>query len=104
VRDLQEAQTRLEALRSQYADVQTRRESVEQLGPESPCPDVHASAGRELPHGARLAGGAAGHAARRRQYFRSRAKQLEGEPATVAQLGERARTLGAEAQQLERAS
>jgi exonuclease SbcC len=102
VRDLQEAQTRLEALRSQYADVQTRRESVEQLGPESPCPTCTRPLGEsfrtvldsleEQLDTLRADG----------QYFRSRAKQLEGEPATVAQLGERRRTLGAEAQQLER--
>jgi exonuclease SbcC len=102
VRDLQEAQTRLEALRSQYADVQTRRESVEQLGPESPCPTCTRPLGEsfrtvldsleEQLDTLRADG----------QYFRSRAKQLEGEPAAVAQLSERRRTLATEAQQLER--
>ena len=38
VRDRQEAETRLEALRTQYGDLTHQRETLEGLGEESPCP------------------------------------------------------------------
>jgi len=37
-RDRQEAETRLEALRTQYAELSQQRETLEGLGEESPCP------------------------------------------------------------------
>ncbi len=38
VRDKQEAETRLEALRAQYSELVQQRETLEGLGEESPCP------------------------------------------------------------------
>ncbi|HZF67202.1 MAG TPA: SMC family ATPase [Gemmatirosa sp.] len=102
VRDQQEAQTKLEALRQQFADAQTQRDRVEALGPESPCPTCTRPLGAnfgtvidsldEQLDTLRATG----------LYYKSRIKQLEGEPETVATLGERRRTLVTEVAQLER--
>lgn len=87
-RDRQEAETRLEALRSQYADLTQQREALEGLGEESPCPTCGRPLGAsfatvleqvtEQLETVRVDG----------NYYRQRAEQLTAVPAAIEALEE----------------
>jgi exonuclease SbcC len=102
VRDRQEAETKLEALRAQFADAQAQRDRVEELGPESPCPTCTRPLGANFRTVLDALEEQADTLKANGQYFRNRLKQLEREPEAVTALAERRRTLGAEVTQLER--
>ncbi|GJG85120.1 hypothetical protein tb265_03010 [Gemmatimonadetes bacterium T265] len=102
VRDRQEVDTKLEALRAQFDDVKAQRERVEQLGPESPCPTCTRPLGDNF---GKVLDGLEDQLDTLRangKYFRDRAKQLEAEPDALKTLGERRRALAAEVTALER--
>ncbi len=91
VGDRQEAETRLEALRAQYADVQRQHETLEGLGAESPCP----TCGRPLGASYR---GVLDLLAEQLEtlridgnYYRQRAAQLAQPPEAVTELEEKRR-------------
>jgi exonuclease SbcC len=102
VRDRQEAETKLEALRAQFADAQAQRDRVEELGPESPCPTCTRPLGANFRTVLDALEEQADTLRANGQYFRNRLKQLEREPEAVTALAERRRALGAEVTQLER--
>ncbi|MDF1505792.1 SMC family ATPase, partial [Roseisolibacter sp. H3M3-2] len=102
VRDQQEAQTRREQIRAQYTDVKDRRDGVERLGPESPCPTCTRPLGESYRTVLDALDEQLDTLLGDGRYYRSRVEQLEGEPEAVTQLGERRRALSAEVQQLER--
>ena len=87
-RDRQEAETRLEALRTQYAELSQQRERLEGLGEESPCPTCGQPLGanfasvleqlNEQLETVRVDG----------HYFRQRAEQLSAVPASIDGLEE----------------
>jgi exonuclease SbcC len=102
VRDQQEAQTKREALRAQFADVQHQRDEIEKLGPESPCPTCTRPLGQSFRTVLDALDEQLDTLLGTGRYFKNRVEQLEGEPALVTQLGERRRALATEVQQLER--
>jgi len=93
VRDRQEAETRLEALRTQYAELVQQRETLEGLGDESPCPTCGRPLGAthravldaliEQIETVRVDG----------NYYRQRTEQLANAPAALAALEETRRGL-----------
>lgn len=102
VRDQQEAQTKLEALRQQFADAQTQRDRVEALGPESPCPTCTRPLGANLPTVLESLDEQLDTLRANGQYYKSRIRQLETEPEHVVALGERRKALVQEVGHLER--
>ncbi|GLC26067.1 AAA family ATPase [Roseisolibacter agri] len=102
VRDQQEAQTKREALRAQFADVQQQRDQLEKLGPESPCPTCTRPLGASFQTVLDSLDEQLATLFSTGKYFRSRVEELEAEPAAVTQLGQRRRALATEVQQLER--
>ncbi|MBV9878948.1 MAG: SMC family ATPase [Gemmatirosa sp.] len=102
VSDRQEANTRLEALRAQFADVQQQRERITTLGPESPCPTCTRPLGASYRTVVETLDEQLDTLRTDGNYYRQRAKQLEAEPEDVAALAERRRTLGGEVSALER--
>lgn len=91
-RDRQEAETRLDALRTQYTDLSTQRETLEGLGEESPCPTCGRPLGasyhgvlelvREQLETVRIDG----------NYYRQRVEQLTALPAPIEALDTQRRT------------
>ena len=85
-RDRQEAETRLDALRTQYAELAEQQETLEGLGEDSPCPTCNRPLGasyqgvldlvREQLETVRIDG----------NYYRARVEQLSSVPATVEAL------------------
>jgi exonuclease SbcC len=102
VRDRQEAETKLEALRVQFEEMRQQRDRVEELGPESPCPTCTRPLGANFRTVLDALDDQVATLKTQGKYFRDRVKQLEVEPEPVAALGERRRALGAEVTQLER--
>jgi exonuclease SbcC len=102
VRDRQEAETKLQELRRQYADVKQQREQLQELGPDSPCPTCNRALGasfttvidalNEQLETLQIDG----------QYYRDRGEQLAAAPAELVALDERRRTLSADVAQTER--
>lgn len=92
VRDRQEAETRLEALRTNYTDLVEQRETLEGLGEESPCPTCGRPLGAsyrsvldlliEQIETVRIDG----------NYYRQRVEQLTRTPDAVEALEEKRRT------------
>lgn len=101
-RDRQEAETRLEALRTQYAELSQQRETLEGLGEESPCPTCGRPLGgnfatvrdqlTEQLEMVRVDG----------NYYRQRAEQLGKIPAGIEELEETRRSTQAEVAAAER--
>lgn len=91
-RDRQEAETRLEALRTQYTELSQQRETLEGLGDESPCPTCGRPLGAnfstvldqltEQLETVRVDG----------NYYRQRAEQLATMPAAIETLEESRRS------------
>jgi exonuclease SbcC len=102
VRDQQEARTRLEAMRAQFADVQQQRDRVHSLGPESPCPTCTRPLGASFRKVLDTLDGQLDALKVDGTYYRQRAQQLESEPEEIALLGTQRRTMVAEVTQLER--
>jgi exonuclease SbcC len=85
-RDRQEAETRLEALRTQYTELAEQQETLEGLGEESPCPTCNRPLGasyhgvlelvREQLETVRIDG----------NYYRQRVEQLAAVPASIETL------------------
>jgi DNA repair protein SbcC/Rad50 len=85
-RDRQEAETRLEALRTQYAELADQKDKLEGLGEDSPCPTCNRPLGasyrgvlelvREQLETVRIDG----------NYYRQRAEQLTAPPAALEAL------------------
>lgn len=91
-RDRQEAETRLDALRTQYTELSQQRDTLEGLGEESPCPTCGRPLGanfatvleqlNEQLETVRVDG----------NYYRQRAEQLANPPASIETLEEARRT------------
>ncbi|MDQ8162503.1 MAG: SMC family ATPase [Gemmatimonadota bacterium] len=102
VRDRQEAETRLEALRAQYTELAAQRETLEGLGEESPCPTCGRPLGAsyrsvldllvEQVETVRIDG----------NYYRQRVEQLTAVPAAIEAMDEQRRTVQAELTAAER--
>ncbi|HEY0779567.1 MAG TPA: hypothetical protein VGD56_16485, partial [Gemmatirosa sp.] len=102
VRDRQEADTKLEALRAQFADAKTQRDRVQQLGPESPCPTCTRPLGASFTTVLDALDDQLDTLNANGQYFKNRLKQLDAEPEALRTLGERRRALAADVTALER--
>ena len=102
VRDRQEAETKLQALRQQYAEIRERRDRLAALGPDAPCPTC------TRPLGAGFAGvlqdldDKVDTAKVDGRYFKTRLEQLAEMPAAVRELEDRRRTLADTVGALER--
>lgn len=102
VRDRQEAETKLQELRRQYADAKQQRDAVTELGADGICPTCSRVLGAsykavvdqltELLETLQVDG----------QYFRDRGEQLSATPADIATLEERRRAASNAVTQLER--
>jgi exonuclease SbcC len=102
VRDRQEAETRLEALRQQFTDIKQQRDKLAALGTESPCPTCGRPLGQtwqavldELDaqeETVRVDG----------NFFRARVEQLRATPDDVVALDDQRRLLTGELAALER--
>jgi exonuclease SbcC len=101
-RDGQEAETRLDALRRQYAELSEQRETLEGLGEESPCPTCGRPLGAsyrgvldllsEQIETVRIDG----------NYYRQRVEQLAAVPADIEAMDEQRRTMQVELSAAER--
>lgn len=102
VRDRQEAETRLEALRAQYAELVQQRETLEGLGEHSPCP----TCGRPLGANHRAVLDALVEQVETVRvdgnYYRQRSEQLATAPAALVTLEETRRALQHEVAATER--
>ena len=102
VRDRQEAETKRQALRGQFAELKAQRDNLAALGPDGPCPTCTRPLGAsyqaviddldEKLDAVRVDGG----------YYKSRLEQLEAAPEEVSTLDDRRRVLAQEAAALER--
>jgi exonuclease SbcC len=102
VRDQQEARTRLEAMRAQFADVQEQKTKLVALGPESPCPTCTRPLGASYTTVLESLDEQLDTLKADGTYYNKRAKQLETEPEEIASLGEKRRALAGELTGLER--
>jgi DNA repair protein SbcC/Rad50 len=102
VQDQQEAKTRLEALRTQFTDVQAQRDRVNELGPESPCPTCTRPLGESYRTVLEALTEQLDTLEADGKYYKGRVAQLRTEPEDVAHLGERRRALAGEVTGLER--
>ena len=101
-KDSQEAETRLDGLRRQYAELSEQRETLEGLGEESPCPTCGRPLGAsyrgvldlltEQLETVRIDG----------NYYRQRVEQLAAVPAPIDAMDERRRTMQSELSAAER--
>lgn len=101
-RDSQEAETRLDGLRREYAELSTQRDTLEGLGEESPCPTCGRPLGtsfrgvldllNEQIETMRIDG----------QYYRQRVEQLTAVPVAIETLDEQRRAMQTELSAAER--
>ena len=101
-KDSQEAETRLDGLRRQYAELSEQRDTLEGLGEESPCPTCGRPLGAsyrgvldlltEQLETVRIDG----------NYYRQRVEQLVSVPAPIDAMDERRRTMQSELSAAER--
>jgi exonuclease SbcC len=102
VRDRQEAETKLQELRRQYADVKQQRDRIMALGAEGACPTCSQVLGASF---ATVVAQLEEHLETLQvdgQYYRDRGEQLEAVPPAVASLEESRRTFTAGVTALER--
>ena len=102
VRDRQEAETRRDTLRGQYAELSEQRDTLEGLGEESPCPTCGRPLGAsyrgvldlllEQVETVRIDG----------NYYRQRVEQLAAVPAAIDTMDEQRRTMQTELSAAER--
>ena len=91
VRDTQEAETRLEALRRQYTDLVQQRETLEGLGEESPCPTCGRPLGASYRAVIDLLSEQVEIVRIDGNYYRQRVEQLGATPETIDGLEEQRR-------------
>ncbi|MEP6780561.1 MAG: SMC family ATPase [Gemmatimonadaceae bacterium] len=91
-RDKQEAETRLEALRTQYAELEDQRGKLEGLGEESPCPTCGRPLGKSYRSVLDLLTEQISTMKVDGDYYRQRGKQLMRIPDNVEKLEERRKT------------
>ena len=95
-RDRQEAETRLESLRAQYADLASQRKALEGLGEESPCPTCGRPLGASFYSVVELLSEQIETARADGNYFRQRVEQLKAVPVEITALEERRRAAHAD--------
>lgn len=102
VRDRQEVETRLRALRGQYAELRDQRDTLVQLGDEGKCPTCTRPLGEHFRNVLDVLERQMETVEADGAYFRSRLEQLEGMPADIEHLDEQRKKLQAEVGQSER--
>jgi exonuclease SbcC len=102
VRDRQEAETRLEALRTQYTDLVQQRETLEGLGEDSPCPTCGRPLGASYKSVLDLLVEQVETVHIDGNYYRQRVEQLSRPPEALETLEEQRRTVQAEVAGIER--
>ncbi|MES2524316.1 MAG: SMC family ATPase [Gemmatimonadota bacterium] len=101
-RDRQEAETRLEALRAQYTDLEQQRQTLEGLGEESPCPTCGRPLGASYKGVLELLTEQTETVRTDGNYYRQRVEQLAKPPQALEALEEQRRTASAEVVAAER--
>jgi len=102
VRDRQEAETRLEALRAQYAELVQQRETLEGLGEESPCPTCGRPLGASYRSVVELLSEQIETVRIDGNYYRQRVEQLTPVPEPIAALDEQRKAAQQEVASCER--
>lgn len=102
VRDKQEAETKLQELRRQYADVKQQRDRIVELGAEGVCPTCNRVLGANFRAVVTQLGEQLETLQVDGQYYRDREGQLAAIPGGVSDLEERRRGLAASLTALER--
>ena len=102
VRDRQEAETRRNALRSQYSDLRDQRDKLVALGDEGTCPTCQRPLGDHYRQVLDLLDNQLETVSADGSYFKSRLEQLEAMPEDVAALDEQRRKLQNDVGLLER--
>ncbi len=102
VRDKQEAETKLQELRRQYADVKQQRDRIVELGAEGICPTCSRVLGTNFRAVVAQLGEQLETLQVDGQYYRDREDQLAAMPAGVSELEERRRALAGALTVLER--
>jgi exonuclease SbcC len=102
VRDKQEAETKLQELRRQYADVKQQRDSIVELGAEGVCPTCNRVLGTNFRGVVAQLGEQLETLQVDGQYYRDREDQLAAIPPGVTTLEEQRRALAASLTTLER--
>ena len=102
VRDRQEAETRRNALRTQYSDLRDQRDKLVALGDEGTCPTCQRPLGDHYRQVLDLLDGQLETVSADGSYFKSRLEQLEAMPEDVSALDEQRRKLENEVGQLQR--
>ena len=102
VRDRQEVDTRLRALRGQYAELRDQRDRLLQLGEEGACPTCTRQLGEHFRNVLDVVERQMEVVQADGEYFKSRLEQLEVMPADIEHLDELRRTLQVEVGQADR--
>ena len=102
VRDRQEAETRRNALRAQYAELKDQRDKLVSLGVEGTCPTCQRPLGDHYRQVLDLLDNQLETVSADGSYFKSRLEQLEAMPEDVAALDEQRRKLQQDVGALER--
>ena len=102
VRDRQEAETRRNALRAQYAELRDQRDKLVALGDAGSCPTCQRPLGDHYRQVLDLLDNQMETVSADGSYYKSRLEQLEGMPEDVAALDEARRTFQADVGALER--
>ncbi|MDH5234592.1 MAG: SMC family ATPase [Gemmatimonadota bacterium] len=102
VRDRQEVETRLRALRSQYAELRDQRDTLVELGDEGKCPTCTRPLGEHFRNVLDVLERQMETVEADGAYFRSRLEQLEAMPADIAHLDELRKQLQGDVGQSER--
>ena len=101
-RDKQEAETRLEALRTQYSELEDQRRKLEGLGEESPCPTCGRPLGKSYRSVLDLLSEQVETVSVDSSYYQQRGEQLKRVPESVEVLEERRRAAQQEVAATER--
>jgi exonuclease SbcC len=102
VRDRQEAETKRQALRAQYAELREQRDRLAALGPDGPCPTCTRPLGANYAVVLQDLDDRVETAMVDGRYYKNRLEQLAETPAAVRESEERRRSLAQEAASLER--
>ena len=102
VRDRQEAETRRNALRTQYTELKDQRDTLVHLGEEGTCPTCQRPLGDHYRQVLELLDGQIETVSADGSYFKSRLEQLEAMPEDVATLDEQRRKAQQDVGALER--
>ncbi|HEY0972312.1 MAG TPA: SMC family ATPase [Gemmatimonadales bacterium] len=102
VRDRQEAETKRQALRQQYAELKEQRDRLADLGPDGPCPTCTRPLGANYAAVLQDLDDRVETVQVDGRYYKRRMEQLAGMPVAVREAEERRKSLAHEAAQLER--